>query len=301
MIRYNPPSDGSYPPRLLSPLSTIWLPNGELLSIEHQFSFRREGSIVTLSPPAGGTRKTKLNNQLLDCDHVLQDGDFIQHGHETYIFQSDPVAARKKWIQADPELHTLNLIPSDSLRERVNLSQTGISVDQGMTYIPWDQIVSLEFRPSQSRLTILQGDVTKRAKLKLPSKKQEYSDLMNWFYLMLPFDLSIYDPDDPYGGDIRRVFPDAYRAAAYEKIISPAERGERPLPASLNVISGFSSVRKSGYLMSAGCLVVLVLAFIIGVTTGNGSLSSLSLIFFLLFAVSILLSSFTGFIKSRRK
>jgi hypothetical protein len=308
MITYNPPPNGSYAPRLLAPLGSIWLPDREALPIGNLFSIQRSGSMVTLSPPVGGTRKTKLNSQLLDCDHILQDGDFIQHGHMTYIFQSDPVAARKQRLQTIPELHTMNLMPSAKLRERIDLGRTGISVDRGMTYIPWDQIVTLEFQYGQSQLplldwtsiqlAILRVGAAKRAKLGLRLKKQEFSELMDWFRLVLPFDLSVYDPEDHYGGNyIRSLLPDAYRAAVYEKILLPAEKGERSLPASVSVISGFSSVRNSGYLMGGGCLVVLALALILGLATDNEPLRNLALVFFLIFAVTL----FGSFAQSRRK
>ena len=284
-VKYEPPPDGSYPPRLLNPLSSIWSKLNDTLVLDKQLSLQCGNGEMTLIPTDDGAGKVQVNGQPLYQRHTLQDGDFVQIGHDTFIFQSDPVVDRKRRMVALLEKQNLTVTPSGWLRERIDLNATGLSLDKRKTYILWDEIVSLVFSFRESwpwgwsgHIAVHQFSVATPMKLRLTVKKRDLLDLIDWFRLVIPFDLSVYDPQDHYGGNIRTLLPDAYHAAVIEKILQPAQEGKRTLPGSHDVISGFASVKQTGLVLAWGCLGIVVLLLVVGVATGDDPLRNLGLI-----------------------
>ena len=251
-----------------------------------EFSLERWGSTVTFVPTRTGLGKIRVNGELLSASRVLQDGDFVQIHHETYIFQSNPVADRRQRMLKAFETQAITVTPSQRLRAQIELNANGFLIQKTKMFIAWSDIVRMEFRADESwplnrhniAMNVYRLGQVKPVKARIRFlKKQDFFDLLNWFSLVLPFDLSIADFRDVYGGTIRNLLPDAYLAAVDEKIIRPAEEGKRTLPASRNVLSGFAPVIQSGQILLGIVSGALVLALIVGLATQNNEVILLSL------------------------
>ncbi|MBK9746480.1 MAG: hypothetical protein IPO91_06820 [Chloroflexi bacterium] len=287
MISYTPPADDYDQPRLLAPLFSLWLFDGDPIEIS-QFEIRRRGSTVWLAPTRDGLGKIRVNGELLSASHVLLDGDFIQSRHETYIFQSNPVGDRRERMLQAPDYQGLTVTPRQWLREQVDLNPSGLLLPKTGQFIAWQTIIRIAFTGNQIwplnrysiSMEIYLSGRDKPAKVHLRFlKEQDFFDLLNWFSLVLPFDLSVANLKDFYGGNIRNLFPDAYLAAVYEKITRPAEEGKRTLPASSDVLSGFAPVIRAGQIWMGILSGGLGLALIVGLATQNRTVIVLSLLF----------------------
>lgn len=287
MISYIPPVDVHDQPRLLAPLFSLWLVDGERVEIS-LFEIRRQGSTVSLTPTRDGLGKIRVNGELLSASRVLQDGDFIQSRHETYIFQSNPVGDRRERMLQAPDYQGLTVTPRQWLREQIDLNPDRLLLPKPGLAIAWKDIIRMEVTGGQiwplNRYSIymeiyLSGR-EKPAIVRLSFlKEQDFLDFFNWLSIVLPFDLSVANLKDFYGGSILNLFPDAYLAAVYEKITRPAEEGKRTLPASRNVLSGFAPVIQSGQILLGIVSGALVLALIVGLATQNNEVILLSLVF----------------------
>ncbi len=291
-VRYDPPPDGSYPPRLLTPLSSIWLADEETITPMPEFSLRRSGNQTRLTLN-DGAEKLRLNGQPLYQPITLNDGDFLYlDDTRTLIYQADPVAERKRWVARYREAYPATITPSAKLRQQIDLNAEGIALGN-QPRIRWEQLMSLEWLLSDSfggavgDIVLYQAQADK-VKGSLRLSKQDYDDLWIWLLFGLPVDVSAYDTRHHYGGVIRENLPDAYRAATYFKIFEPAQQGKRDLPASEDVIFGFHSVTQGGRLIMWFAVGLLALGLIFALVTGNAGLRDIVLGVSFLFSIAML-------------
>ncbi len=150
VISYTPPVDDHDQPRLLAPLFSLWISDANQFEVSDEFSLERWGSTVTFVPTRTGLGKIRVNGELLSASHVLQDGDFVQIHHETYIFQSNPVADRRQRMLKAFETQAITVTPSQRLRAQIELNANGFLIQKTKMFIAWSDIVRMEFRADES-------------------------------------------------------------------------------------------------------------------------------------------------------
>jgi hypothetical protein len=260
-IQYNPPPDGAYPPRLLALQSSIWLPEAETITlIADRATIRREGSSCVLSPTSNRAVEILVNGQPLFLARPLKDGDFIQWRKERFIFQADPVADRKKRIASwGDELPTPQ--PSKWLHERVVINQSGLSLNSGKDFARWDEVSMLDLsyyggRQCTAKIRSMKEGQTIELKTSLKRANiEEIHQLMLWLYRVTPFDLSMFESFSEYSD----WFPNAYFAAASEKLYVPSQNNQLVLPADVNFIFDIPTRRERiiGWFPYIGIMLIL--------------------------------------------
>lgn len=266
-VRYSPPPDGSYPPRLLvfskrHPGAvdllfkgqlfrhSVWLPDGKYTAlIPDEIAIEHNGDSCNLIPLNALMSDVHINGQPLTRTHVLADGDFIHWRDWRGIFQADPVKDRRIGMGTKPEIFDERVISiNPKLAKWVVMNEEGISFNGGKDFAAWDEIDFLGFSHDMQSNTILYyvyltgKRYGKTLASKLASlKPSDAADLTNWIRLCLPFDLcfNVMIGKDP---DLYNLLPDAYYAAAVEKIQVPAMNNQRSLPADENFIFGILSI-----------------------------------------------------------
>ncbi|MBZ0281932.1 MAG: hypothetical protein K8L97_14420 [Anaerolineae bacterium] len=253
-VKYNPPADGTYPPRLVMLSQSRdnfrshvkWLREGEHTTlIPNELDVERNGYMCKLIPLNSGMSDVLVNGQPLVLARQLFDGDFIQWQKLRAIFQVDPVKDRRLYMENAPEVlqgKTIKL--SHKLKKWVVINEQGVSFDGGQHFGQWDQIDFLAFQQDSgtNRFNIhLTGngksDTLKNKMVSLD--EQEIASLMEWLWYSMPFDLCV----NVLLGRARlgQYFPDAYYAAAYEKVYAPSVNQQRVLPADEKFIFGIKS------------------------------------------------------------
>ncbi len=243
-LTVNLPPDGTYPPRIVSKGSSLWLPDnteafefadGVFLHVSgRQWSIYQEHDRADV----------RVNNQILIGRRVLKDGDFIHSEKKKIraIFQADPVADyRQGWEAENEEELTPRIQLSKRVAEHVVIDADGMSLDGGETFARWDTITALdvcwEYTTNNWAIRIQATNTPKRGKT-LPSKfhsailgRDEIFPLLTWIFYAVPFQLSIQQFS-------RIEIPDAYKVLVYDKILTPAYERKRDLPATPAFILG---------------------------------------------------------------
>lgn len=258
-VNYNPPADGSYPPRLVNlldskdgaPRQAIWFRDEERTNlIPDKFDMERRGSVCKLIPLNPASSDVLVNGQPLVLARPLTDGDFIQWQKLRAIFQVDPVKDRRLRMQTIPQaLEGKTIKLSHKLKKWVVINEQGVSFDGGQDFVHWDEINFLAFQQgsdsSSHRFEIhtRRNDQLDTLKNKLGGvDTEEIENLMSWLWYSMPFDLCV---NVLLGrASLLEYFPDAYHAAAYEKIYAPSLKNQRVLPADENFIFGIESWAK---------------------------------------------------------
>lgn len=265
-VNYNPPADGSYPPRLvmldnLGWSLSIWLDkDGRKKVILDEFDIERKGDVCRLIPLNPAMSDVLVNGQPMMMAGRLSDGDFIQSRKLRAVFQVDPVKDRRLWMEKTPDvLHGKMVKLSRRLKKWAVINEQGISFDGGQHFARWDEIEFVSFR-SQAYTNTLEMYVTQDGESgKLQNKlmdldRRETNALMDWLKLSLPFDLCALrrEPLSDY-------FPDAYYAAAYEKIYLPSLKNQHILPADENFILGIEPFGKQVWRIVRSFLICVLL------------------------------------------
>lgn len=188
----------------------------------------------------------------------------------------------------EPDYQGLTVTPSQWLREHIELNSDRLLIPKTGLVVTWKDVIRMQVNSGRIwplnrysiAIEIYLSGREKPAIVRLRFlKEQDFFDFFNWFSIALPFDLSVANLQEFYGGNIRNLLPDAYLAAVYEKITRPAEEGKRTLPASRDVLSGFAPIIQSGQILLGILLGVLALALIVGLATQNRTVIVLSLLF----------------------
>lgn len=255
-VKYNPPADGSYPPRLVMLSQSrdnfrsqvIWFRNGERMNlIPNVLDIEWNGYMCKLIPLNSATSDVLVNGQPLALARPLADGDFIQWQKLRAIFQVDPVKDRRLRMENAPEaLNGKTIKLSHKLKKWVVINEQGISFDGGQHFAHWAEINFLAFQQDRQSgsnrfdVYVMHNGKFDTLKNKMSSlDKQETVALMDWLWNSLPFDLAV---NVLLGrASLGDYFPDAYYAAAYEKIYAPSVKQQRVLPADEKFIFGIKS------------------------------------------------------------
>ena len=189
-------------------------------------------------PLNGAQHEIWINKQPLIIKRLLKDGDFIQYGQFRMIFQADPAKDRnqREVMQKDePVLLQVNR----HFLNGVQFTHDAISFDGGQNFARWDEIAYVEIiKDHQAGLGLAQIAITRDNSIELlPTQLNSisYKQLANLFNLLVtltPVDLNIKQS----GIDLHEAFPDAYFAAAYEKVYLPVSQNRRIAPADMNFV-----------------------------------------------------------------
>lgn len=274
-IPYSPPPDGSYPPRLLAQIrtsiaqvtrSSLWLNDGETFElVGGQASVTRSGNIFTIQAQSSLQPEVYVNGHPLVARLTLRDGDFIFWKQNCWIFQEDPVHDRKRRMSASG-MEMPQVDPSKWLEQNIVINEEGLSIDAGKHFACWDQLTMLEVQGDpQSGLFHMamhykNSDGTYKKVTKGGTAPGYITDLMKWLHIIAPFDLSFFEFNIKPPFSV--TFPDAYLAAAWEKIIDPAQNKKGELPTDKKIILGIASRWKfhleTAMILSGGILFLAV-------------------------------------------
>ncbi|MEQ8677015.1 MAG: FHA domain-containing protein [Aggregatilineales bacterium] len=240
-LTFNPPPDGTYPPRILSPGWTTWL-NEDEVSLQHGALIRRRNTTFTLYQHKC-KKDILVNGHAMVELHILKDGDHIRIGNWVAIYQHDPVADYKKAIPPDEQ--TIKTELSSVLKKWVIADSLGLSFDGGKNMAKWGDIVSIEVTIEwrwrvNYNFTVIIGNL-KRTKLPTRLKDvrpKNFGLLLEILIYNAPFALSI---------DLGKVAPharevfDAFTLVAVQKIFQPISNNQKELFAKVSSILGLSN------------------------------------------------------------
>jgi len=235
---------GRCPPRLLTPDSSIWLPQGSLI---HLFGgglavYARPGE-WTLGLTTGPVEGLRLNGEPVAGERHLRDGDFIDRGRARFLFQADPAGDRAARLAQERSSARLprRVKPDPQLQ----VDEETVSIDGGRTLAAWETIRYLQIRmtigvPRTALWLEMQagsGAPTKSAAL-TPAQLNNFFRRVEHF---APADLCIRNPWDYHpragGWHSRMVEADAYVWAA-RKLLKAVDSGAVDLPLDRRFVLG---------------------------------------------------------------
>ncbi len=279
-------------PRILAPERSYWLhEDQEVTLVRGKLRARRVGVSCRLMCAPEAVDAVRVNGVPVRVDErALSDGDFIQLGGARFIFQADPVAAKRaRGGTAQPPAYL-----GEKTRAKATLSAEGIGMGEGHPayslwtqssspvlrvrasgMIRWDEIACLNISTYRHTTSVnirpidaLAGEVRPRLPawlygvfplLSFMFGSGEAHGFLDWVRAVAPVDPSVHG-----AYHYRRLLPDAYLAAA-EALI--AARGPGALPAP----EGFIRGRPTRTQRTPGVLMVLAAVLLGAVCCGLAS------------------------------
>lgn len=158
-ITFDPPPDGTYPPRILSPGWTTWL-NKDEIPLQHGAVIRRRESTFTLYQHEC-KRDILVNGQAIEDAHVLADADYIHIDDFMGVYQQDPVADYRQFMAEVDSQVTITVPPH--ITDTVIVDREGISLNGGKDTIAWlnvariytsDEMIQIELIDSTENVNL---------------------------------------------------------------------------------------------------------------------------------------------------
>jgi hypothetical protein len=216
------------PPRILMPGFSLWLPEDTRIELIHRSLtvYHIKGE-CRLRQPQEPMVEVTVGGQPPVRDQVLRDGDFIYSRKERFIFQADPVAARRDRLVEVSRSEGSGA--GRRLKGKLRVDATGFSLDRGETWVAWGEVDSLIIVMRTSKYSGgLWLEALVRGRQRLKSDRISAFELRRFLKRageIAPIDLSIVYPP----GWWRLPLTDAYVLAA-RRLLKRAESGYSVLP-----------------------------------------------------------------------
>ena len=243
--KLNLPPDGTYPPRILTPTTTIWLCEGTIIDIDDGLSvFNRKGECYIKQDES--CKKVRLNGVPFNGEYLLKDGDFVKFGQGRIMFQADPVANYRQAIQDgyyEPQIFRNPIHLSANMAKNVVINYEGISLNSGKDFVLWKNLKQIQIETYESvnnpRLPHEIGKYHIIIHHYCPQTRYKYPPL----YILIDInDLDVFAnllqnsmPYIPSGDAFADEF-DAYFSFIHSKLLVPHEVYKVPLPEAVEFL-----------------------------------------------------------------